>query len=152
MVRKMHDKVNGLVPTEHAEQVALFAWARTFHPREADFMFACPNGGYRAVREAIRLKAEGVSPGFPDLGCLLARGPYHGCFIEMKRTKNSRTSQEQTDWGLRLTTAGYFVRVCRGVQEAKDALSWYWSQPTLSDPLQAVKSFGQQLNELLQAI
>ena len=51
--------------TEHDEQCALFAWAaanEAQHP-ELAMLVAIPNGGYRPMATAARLKAEGVAAG-----------------------------------------------------------------------------------------
>lgn len=84
--------------SEHDEQAGFFEWAaysRGKYP-ELDFMFAIPNGGLRHVTVAQKLKAEGVRPGVPDTFLPVARGGYHGLWIEFKFEKNKLTElQEQ---------------------------------------------------------
>lgn len=46
-----------IYPSEHDEQKALIKWARS---KGIELLFAIPNGGYRAISVAKRLKAEGV--------------------------------------------------------------------------------------------
>ena len=72
---------------EHNEQVALIGWARCqrFNGTPiADDLHAIPNGGQRHPAVAAKLKAEGVTPGIPDLMLTIPVAPYHGMFIEMK--------------------------------------------------------------------
>jgi len=57
--------------------------------------FAVPNGGVRNIREASRLKGEGVRPGVPDI-CIIARSGYVG-FLEVK-TKTGKLSPAQKEW------------------------------------------------------
>jgi adenylate cyclase class IV len=119
---------------ESDDQIKLVAWCRTFYPEQADFLFAVPNGGFRRMTEAIRLKAEGVRAGFPDIGFVRPCGPYHGAFIELKKMQGGRVSKEQADWHVRLTREGYFVKVCNGLAAAQAALTWYWALPTSAKP------------------
>jgi VRR-NUC domain len=119
-------KPRPIVPTEHAEQVAFVNWVRLAYPKVAKYMTAIPNGGVRAQKTANTLKAEGVSPGFPDLIFCLPRGEYHALFIEMKRTADSRTSDHQKAWHERLRAVGYRVDVAHGFDEALVAFNNYF--------------------------
>jgi len=105
---------------EHEEQVAVIdycAWARV--P-----CFAIPNGGMRSKATAAKLKAEGVKAGVPDLFVPVARGKYHGLFIEMKFGKN-RPTEKQREWLALLSRNGYAAICCHGSSEAIDAIEEY---------------------------
>lgn len=112
--------------TEHDEQVALFnmAWANRQQYPEARLMFAIPNGGHRHKAVAAKLRAEGVKPGIPDLFLPVARGGYHGLFIEMK-AKGGRLRTAQIEMIAALQTQGYHVEVCYGWQEAWEVIVFY---------------------------
>jgi hypothetical protein len=58
-------------------------------------LFAVPNGGKRGLREAVKLKREGVRKGAPDL-VLITLSPVNNkpTMIEMK-SKSGRYSPEQ---------------------------------------------------------
>ena len=73
-------------------------------------------------------KAMGVKKGVPDLCLPVARGGFHGMYIEMK-TPSGRVSDAQRWWLLRLTEQGYRVAVCHGYDAAVAELSWYLSLP-----------------------
>ena len=122
------------LPLEHAEQVRLIAWVDTFFPDYGKFLYAVPNGGLRDPRVAIRLKAEGVRPGVPDLVFAQARGVYHGLFIEMKRQAGGRLSTEQKEWRDRLLAQGYAWKLCEGEKAARCALEWYWGLSVYQTP------------------
>lgn len=120
---------------EEAEQKALFDWAQ-YQPR-LRWMFAIPNGGNRNPREAARLKAGGVKKGVSDI-LLPIRSTipiqsniesfYCGLFIEMKRRKvdgPSSVSQDQVDFHIAMTMAGYKCVVCYGADEAITAIIDY---------------------------
>lgn len=87
-------------------------------------LFAIPNGGSRNKAEAARLKAEGVSAGVPDLFMPIAKGKYHGLFIEMKVGKN-KTSFAQDEWIALLRRNGYAVAVCYGADAAIKTIDEY---------------------------
>lgn len=125
---------------EHGQQVALFMWAqenRDKYPAAFSHMFAIPNGGERHKAVASRLKAEGVKSGVPDVMLAVpalkpmpyaagyVRGYYCGLFIENKREKKGRVSDDQDEWKAKLIAAGYAVVVCRGFEEARDAIIAY---------------------------
>lgn len=113
--------------TEYQEQVALMEWAawqREAHP-ELKLLMHIPNGGYRLAREAARLRLMGVKPGVPDMLLPVARGGFHGLWIELKRVKNGVVSAAQAGWLEALRAQGYEARVCRGWQEAADAILEY---------------------------
>lgn len=119
--------VGNITPHEGEEQATLFSWAamkRGKYP-ELDLLFHIPNGGSRGKAEAARFKAEGVKPGVPDLFLPVARGPYHGLFIEMKRKKGGKVSDNQKAWIAALTVQGYLAVVCYGWKDAASLIEDY---------------------------
>lgn len=119
--------------TEHDAQVVVFRWidANVTRYPQLRMALAVPNGaklpyitnkkGKRYSPEAIRLKAEGLRPGVPDI-ILLAPSRvtgrlYHGLAIELKVGRNE-TSEAQDGWLERLTYYGYLVGVCYGADQA----------------------------------
>lgn len=116
-----------LLPTEGEEQAMLFSWCemRMRQYPELELLFHIPNGGRRSKSEAARFKSEGVKAGVPDMFLPVARGKYHGLFIEMKRLKGGRVQEVQRKWMEKLRGQGYYTTVCHGWQEASDALQRY---------------------------
>lgn len=111
---------------EANEQEALFRWVgfiKQQHP-EVDLLYHIPNGGSRNQLEAAHLKRQGVRAGVPDLCLPVARGKFHGLYIEMKYGKNKPT-QHQSDWLAALRNQGYAAVVCYGWQEAAEIISKY---------------------------
>jgi hypothetical protein len=105
-------------PTEHQEQVGFVNWFRGRFPHV--LIFAIPNGEKRAISVAKRLKAEGVSPGVPDLFV-----PEWGLWIEMKRATGGRLSAEQKDMITYLEGIGQKVIVGKGAGAAsRQVLEW----------------------------
>jgi len=110
-------KVVMRAPLEHEEQCAVIAWSNV-HPVIKGRLFAIPNGGKRHKKTAVDLKREGVRAGMLDLMLPIPRDGFHGLFIEMKRTKGSTVSDEQTSWINFLHSQGYCVFIAKGAEEA----------------------------------
>lgn len=114
------------IPTEHDEQVALF---REMHLRGCTDprwrqAFAIPNGGLRSKKTAARLKAEGVKSGVPDIFLPVSVGIWSGLFIEMKRSKGGRLTDEQREFIDKLDPH-FIVIVAHGAQEAIEKINDY---------------------------
>jgi hypothetical protein len=115
------------VPTEAQEQVALFQWARMNRGKypALDLLHAIPNGGSRNPIEARHLKEQGVKPGVPDI-CLPVPSAHHtALYIELKRRKGGRVSDEQRGWIAALNRVGCRAVVCKGWEEAKAEIERY---------------------------
>lgn len=111
---------------EHIQQCALMRWAgyqQRAHP-ELALLFAIPNGGLRSKATAAKLKAEGVKAGVPDICLPVAKGEYHGLWIEMKAGRNKPTAP-QVQWHMRLSQQGHRVAVCWGWEAARDVIEEY---------------------------
>lgn len=100
------------IPSEHQEQAALIKWFRHQYPKVR--IFAVPNAAQRSPQLAAYLKAEGLSPGCPDLWI-----PEWLTAIEMKRVNGGVVSDEQQSWGEYLRLIGWRWFVCRGFDEAR---------------------------------
>lgn len=106
------------LPSEHEEQCAFISAFRKAYPGVR--IIAIPNGGWRDIRTAARLKAEGVCRGVPDIFI-----PAWGLWIEMKKQKGGAVSEAQKDWLEYLDEIGYGAVVCRGAEDAMNtARSW----------------------------
>ena len=108
------------IPTEHHEQAELVKWfRRKYGPIR---IFAIPNGGFRSRATAGRLKAEGVSPGVPDLFV-----PAWQLWIEMKRLRGGRVSPEQRNWQRYLVDeCSHTWMLCNGADDAKAQISAFF--------------------------
>ena len=100
-------------------QATLMEWAMLMENRwpQLRLLFHVPNGGARSKSEAGRMKRQGVKAGVPDLMLPVARGGYHGLFVELKAEKGSLTA-EQKEWIRQLQEQGYAATVCKGLDEA----------------------------------
>ena len=116
-----------MIPTENAEQAALFQWAdfaALTYP-ELVMMYAIPNGGLRDARTAVTLQRTGVKSGVPDICLPVARGGYGALYIELKRVKGGLLSANQKVWLDRLNQAGNRAVVCKGWDAARDTIMDY---------------------------
>lgn len=115
------------IPLETEEQQALFEWARLNQQTipELGLMFAIPNGGKRYRKTACTLKAEGVKPGVSDIFLPVARCGFYGMFIEMKRKRGGKLSDEQRSFISAVAKQGYLAIVPEGWEEAKEWILGY---------------------------
>ena len=119
--------MRGYEPTEAMEQTCLFRWAAAASGKypELQMLHHIPNGGSRNPIEAKNLKAQGVKPGVPDLCLPVPKGGYHGLYIELKRRKGGRVSEDQAIWIRCLSRLGYRAIVCHGWDEAREEIIAY---------------------------
>lgn len=127
---------------EHGIQVGLFAWRAmqlTAHP-ELALMHAIPNGAalkhsvrrrqdgtnVRYSAEGVALRKEGLTKDIPDVNLPVARGRYHGLFIEHKRPKVS-VPKEQRDMHAKLRAEGHCVAVSRDAGHSIEIVLAYLS-------------------------
>lgn len=122
--------------TEHDEQAAVIAWARMMGGRWPclDWLHAIPNGAQfgadkrLAVIQYNKLKAEGFTPGIPDLFLPFPSRNYHGFYIEMKRSGNEKGVRErQLAFMEYAEGVGYLCQVHDNAEAAIEALEWYLS-------------------------
>ena len=112
--------------TEAQHQKTVVDWSlciRQTYP-ELRLLYHIPNGGRRDLIEARHLKETGVKPGVPDLCLPVARGTYHGLYVEMK-DETGKERPEQVWWREELTAQGYRSVVCHGWESAIGVLKWY---------------------------
>ena len=98
--------------SEHIIQRESVQWIRQYTPY---LVYAIPNGGKRGRLEAMRLQAEGVTAGMPDLHM-----PELRLWIEMK-TPTGVVSPVQKAMHKRLAVVDT-VAVCRSMQEVIDVV------------------------------
>jgi hypothetical protein len=116
-------KKKAALPKEDHEQITFVVWLK----KQGYWVSASANGGSRNLFEAMKFKRMGVSKGYPDVFVPLPAGPYHGFFIEMKRQKGGKVSEEQREWLEYLRNQGYYAEVAKGCAEAKELFLHYLS-------------------------
>ena len=117
-------------PSEDDEQAAVMEWAVLMEKQfpELALLFHIANGGYRHPATASRMKKLGVKAGVPDLFLPVPRGQSHGLWVEMKRVRGGRVSEDQKAWIEALTKQGYRAEVAHGAEEACDFLYKYLTE------------------------
>lgn len=114
-----------LLPSESQEQAVVIEWWRLQCPRLDRLLFAIPNGGLRNKATAAKLQKEGVKAGVADLFLAIPASGYHGLFLEMKRRKGGRQSEEQRLFEADVTEKGYRYILAKGANEAISAIRNY---------------------------
>lgn len=114
------------IQREGMEQEALFSWAtiKSYQYPELESLYHIPNGGTRNKIEAANLKRQGVKAGVPDIHLPVARGKFHGLYIELK-AGNNKPTKEQKEWISRLRRQGYAAEVCVGWLQAAELIEKY---------------------------
>ncbi len=111
------------VPLEEEEQRDFAEWLDS----KGVLWAHIPNERKANVAILSSLARQGLKKGFPDNFIAVARGKWHGLFIELKRVKKclSVRSKEQREWIKQLNSAGYKALFCYGAEEAKKAVEEY---------------------------
>ena len=120
-------RTKDLVATEAQEQKALFEWARYNAKRypALELMYHIPNEGKRSAWGGSSLKQQGMRPGIPDI-CLPVPNLHHtALYIEMKRRKGGRMSEEQKRWLFNLNKVGCMAVVAYGFEDARRIILEY---------------------------
>lgn len=127
------EAANNELAYDHRTRDSLFVppvnmWAYTVPQLKR--MFAIHNQGHGDKIRGNRARAEGVKAGVPDIMLpwpkhSIAGGWHDGLFIELKRRKKGRVSDEQNDWLPYLCDAGYIARVAYGWRAAADIIEAY---------------------------
>ena len=124
--------MSAAIPNETQEQIWLLKWGQqpTIRRQYPDlkYLFHIPNER-SDKRQAAILKKMGVKRGVPDLCLPVARGQFHGLFIEMKRSDGGVVSDDQLWWNEQLISKGYASVICEGWESGKEALLWYLNLP-----------------------
>jgi len=115
-IQRAKRKTNNKVLTEYEEQKNFVKWLR-----DNKIKCASSGNGYcldtkNNVQYMSKLKATGLSKGFPDLQVFLGKGKT--VYIEMKRTKGGTVSEEQQKWIDYLNNNGYKAYICYGADDA----------------------------------
>ena len=106
------------VPTEAAEQSLLVAILR----RAGLECFPVPNGGYRDIRTASKMKSLGSLRGVPDLHMIDLLPDGRHVWIEMKRRSGGTLSESQKEIHKVLRERGDVVIVAKGCDDALSQL------------------------------
>ena len=117
--------------TEQQHKTTLIKWSQAYRNQfpELKLLHHIPNGGTRNAVEGKHLKQAGVRSGVPDLCLPVPRGGYHGLYIELKRSEESKPSKNQKWWLDELIGQGYCAIVCEGWEMAADMIVRYLGKP-----------------------
>lgn len=102
--------------SEHLIQVSCINWFKREYPKY--LIFSIPNGEFRHKTVALRLKAEGLLSGIPDL-CVITNDKLF--WIEMKAEKG-RLSNSQKEVQKKMQELNQEVYTCFSFEEFKDLL------------------------------
>lgn len=110
--------------TDIEHHIGLMSWAKT-QPILSEYLIHIPNGGYRHLKEAIKLKKMGVNAGVSDLFLAYPNSHYHGLWIELK-SEQGRLSSEQKAWLILMEQVGYATTISYSIEDTFDVLQSYF--------------------------
>lgn len=111
---------------EYDEQCQVFEWSKyeaNKHPC-LKFMYSTLNGVRLTIGQAMKARRSGNKRGVPDIVLPFNNGNYSGLYIELKTIKGY-ASKEQKEYIKFLSENNYKAIICRGANEAIDAISEY---------------------------
>ena len=124
---------------ESLSQIALLKWFQLRYPTLEGLLVGYPAGVYLGITQRIRMKAMGLTPGFPDLMLLVPRyyEIYHpgsppkverhfipGMFIEMKSAKG-KVSKIQKEYHEKLRSQNYTIVIPYSFEEGQKEIKKY---------------------------
>lgn len=122
--------------SEARHQSCVMKWSKQPSVRgkwpELCLLFHIKNETREGAAQVAVDRSMGVKKGVPDLCLPVARGGYHGLYIELK-TEKGRTTPEQEWWIEHLTAQGNFAEVCHGWESTVRVLEWYLNLPPRSE-------------------
>ncbi|MFC1567351.1 VRR-NUC domain-containing protein [Thermodesulfobacteriota bacterium] len=106
--------------SEYEEQVAIFKWADLMLLKlpELELLQGSLNGVRLTIGQAVKAKRAGLKKSYPDLFLPVARGDYHGLFIELKKRGSTYPDKGQRQMLLKLREQGYCADWVRGSDDA----------------------------------
>lgn len=127
--------------SEDTEQEVVIQWVRMNSGKwpELSLLHHIPNGESRGKSEAARFKRMGVLAGVADLHLPVARGPWHGLYIEMKYGEG-RLSNSQKDFLKLAAEQGVYCIVCYSAEDAIEVIRQYVSRETTHPNLTILKN------------
>lgn len=124
MVRRRARTTRKIESPEHDMQKAFFEWLNLVHPEEDEVTFAVPNGVRCSKSQAVKLKAEGLKAGIPDVFMGVPRGTFPGLFIEFK-IKPNKPSEAQKSKIASFKSRGYRCEVIYNIDDAMNLVNEY---------------------------
>lgn len=113
-----------LIVSEAVEQETFMKWLAVAYPRVYEMTYSVPNGRTSA-KEGSKYKRLGAKAGVPDVVVAFPVKPYHGCYIEFKRSTGGIISELQKVWMDKLKHHGYAVCVAYGWEQGKHIIEAY---------------------------
>jgi hypothetical protein len=119
--------MNEMIPLEHEEACTLADWMAWNGLKYSHI----PNETYtKSYKQKMKNKLEGVMPGVPDYLIIIPAeksktNKAELIFIELKRKKHSRTSEEQKEWIEAINETCVDAHICKGADAAIEVIESY---------------------------
>jgi hypothetical protein len=118
---------------EKDEQKLIFKWWFKQYPKFDMCLFSSLNGislGGSYKQRSITInsaRAQGMLNGVSDIQLCVARGGYHGMFIELKRSNGKESNVTPCQWSFiyAMREQGYYATWCAGHKQAIELITDY---------------------------
>lgn len=114
-----------IIPLEASEHALIVKYIKIQYPLAR--IHHSPLEGKRTKKAQGDLKRNGATAGFPDLLIFDWLTPKI-LFMEIKRIKGSKVSDEQKEWNLFLSSMGYYAVIVKGFDAAKEEIDKFFSR------------------------
>jgi nitroreductase len=111
------------VKPEQIAQCQMMDWIRSI-PDVEPYVFHIGNERQTSPQQGRLLKRMGVRAGVSDLFIGIAKGKWHGMFLELK-VGNNKPTKAQEQFMLDFASQGYYCVWCQGFDEARVLISEY---------------------------
>lgn len=110
------------IANHYEDQESMALWQRAqLDPILREYLYHIPLGGKRNPREAKRMKRMGTRKGVSDYHLPVARGAYHGLYVELKPDVKGyypNISPEQIEWRDKMRNQDYLPCIVKGWEQA----------------------------------
>lgn len=115
--------------TELTEQQTVIEWCEVMSGQfpELKTIYHIPNEGKRSRIGGGALRASGLKAGVPDLCLPVSRGGWNALYIEMKKDRTCKCTQEQINFQKLLSRYGNLCYTAYGANDAINAINNYLS-------------------------
>jgi len=108
----------------------IFKWIQfnSARYRGLDLAYATASGLKMSIGALMKAHKAGIiKKGLPDIVIPVAKGGYHGLYIELKKEKGI-TSPAQKEFIKRLCEEGYLAKSIQGYQDTINAIEGYFNE------------------------
>lgn len=124
---------------EESIQIALCDWIKLQYPKHYPYIIRIPNEGKRSYFANYLMKKGGLNAGASDLFIAVPIAPFHGLFLEIKKSNykitksNMKHHDSQMHFINKMHNNGYSAVMCSGLDECISCCTIYFGPRRFHD-------------------